>query len=1050
MYKTLTILLLLSMTISVAHAQQAGERTITGVVTTSADDTPLSGVTVILKNTTRGVVTDLDGRYSINVPQTGAVLVFRYIGFQSIEIPVGDRSEVNASLREDLALLDDVIVTAFGTINREEFVGSAVQISGRQFEQRSITSATQAVEGASAGVLISPGSGQPGSSPSIRVRGIGSVSSSNAPLIVVDGSIYSGELASINPSDIESITILKDAASTSLYGSGAANGVIMITTKSGRSLSGAAREQINVRMSQGITSRSIPEYQRVNAREYYPLMWEAYRNSLSISGTTPTADANALASAEIFNLLGYNPFSVENDQIVGTNGQLNPSANLLYDDDWQDAITRVGARSNFDLSYSGLAGNTDYYASFGYLNETGYIENSDFERYNARLNINSLLRDWIKVGINSSVAIGEANQAIEGVSSNTSFVNPYRSTRTMGPIYPLYLRDPVTGELIGGVKTFDPGDGRPEQTGRNVVQENLLNSELDKNTNLNLRTYGEVYFLRDFTFTFNAGLDRRQLNTDRFRNPIIGDAAPGGDAYRTAISITGLTLSQLLNYRTNFDRHNVAALLGHESFQYERNYMFTRRGIQVVEGNGELINYVNLLAGTSNTREYRKEGYFTRVNYDFDSKYYISGSIRRDASSRFRSDDRWNNFWSVGVAWRIDQEDFMRQVNWVNSLKLRGSYGQVGNDSNLSHSALSFYAYQALYNLGNNNADEAGILLGTAGNPALQWESNDQTDVALEFELFNSRVMGTLEWYNRETADLIFDVPLPLSSGLDSYPDNIGTMFNRGIELTVGADVVRTRDFILNFTVNASTIRNEFKVLPQDEIINGSKKLVVGGSIFDYWLRQWYGVDPADGAGLYIASPEAIEAGGNDLRMIDGVNVTTNHNNAEYAFVGTAMPDLFGSFSTTASYKGFVISALFTYQVGGKTYDSNYALLMHPGSQYGRALSSDITRRWQNPGDITDVPRLDAVQSTAFGAASSRWLVDSDYLSLRNVNLSYQLPRQFTTQYGVSRATVYANAENLFQSTARVGLEAAQQFNGTTQNRYTPSRVFTLGINLTL
>jgi len=394
-----------------SYAQNQQERTVTGVVTTAVDDAPLAGVTVMVKNTTRGVISGLDGTYSIQVAD-GETLVFRYIGFVSIEIPVEGQSNISVSMREDFTQLEDVIVTAFGSINREEFVGSAVQISARQLEQRSITSATQAVEGASAGVLISPGSGQPGSSPSIRVRGIGSVSSSNAPLLVVDGSIFSGELASINPNDIETITVLKDAASTSLYGSGAANGVIMITTKSGRSLSGTAREQINVRMSQGVTSRSIPEYDRVDAMQYAPLIWESYRNSLSMSGDLSMEDASQRATDDLFSLIRYNPYGVPNNNIVGTNGQLNPGASLLWNDDWQEEITRVGARSNFDMSYSGLAGNTDYFASFGYLDETGYVVNSDFERYNARLNINSRLRDWMKVGINTAVALGESNQAV--------------------------------------------------------------------------------------------------------------------------------------------------------------------------------------------------------------------------------------------------------------------------------------------------------------------------------------------------------------------------------------------------------------------------------------------------------------------------------------------------------------------------------------------------------------------------------------------------------------------------------------------------------------
>ncbi|WP_176719398.1 SusC/RagA family TonB-linked outer membrane protein [Rhodohalobacter halophilus] len=616
------------------------------------------------------------------------------------------------------------------------------------------------------------------------------------------------------------------------------------------------------------------------------------------------------------------------------------------------------------------------------------------------------------------------------------------------PIYPLYERDRFTGELIEG-GTYDRGDFRPEASGRHAVWENKLNEDLRKDTNLNVRSFADFYFLDDFTFTVNATIDRRYNNRERARNAIIGDAAPGGDAYRYGYVYTGITFNQLLNYQTDIRDHSINALVGHESFQYERDYTYMRREQQVVEGNTELINYVNLMSGTSNKREYRKEGYFTRVSYDYASTYYLSGSLRYDGSSRFRSGVRWDTFWSLGAAWRLDQEDFMRDIDWVNSLKLRGSYGEVGNDSHTSHASLSFYAYQALYELGYNNASEAGILLGTAGNPDLLWEANAQTDIALEFELFDSRFRGTVEWYHRETSDLLFDVPLPVSSGISEYPDNIGTMFNRGIELTFDMDVIRKQNFQWNLVLQGSTLRNEFKELPQDEIINGTKKLMVGRSIYDYWLRQWYGVDPSDGSALYIASEEAIEAGGSDIRTVDGTTVTTNQNNAEYAYVGTAIPDLFGSVTNRFSFKGFTLSALLTYQIGGKTYDSNYSGLMHPGSTDGRALHSDILDRWQQPGDETNVPRLDRDQAAAFNAASSRWLVSSSYLALRNVNLSYSFDPTFVNQFGIRNASVYVNAENLTAITGRKGLEPIQQFNGTTNPRYTPSRVLTLGVNFT-
>lgn len=1027
-----------------ATGSYAVDRQVTGTVTHAVTGESLPGVTVRLRDTNRGVVTDIDGVFSINIPDDGGVLIFSFVGLKSQEIVVTDQAVVNVQLEEDSALLDEVIVTAFGSVDREAFVGSATQVSARTFEKREVTNAAQIIEGASPGVMISPGSGQPGSSPNIRIRGIGSAGTSNAPLYVVDGAIYTGQLASINPNDIESLTILKDAASTSLYGSGAANGVVMITTKQGRAEGG----EVSVRMSQGVVTRAVPEYDRVNSQQFYELFWEGLKNQKMYTQGIDEAVARQEASDEVFDVLAYNPFNVPTNEIVGTDGRLNPNATLMYEDNWQDELVRNGLRSNTEFAYSGRADRTSYYASFGYLNETGYIINSDFERYNARLKMDSRLKDWLRVGINLAGQTSESSAAVDGVASSSSFVNPYRASRLMGPIYPIYERDRFTGELIEG-GSYDRGDARPEASGRHAIQENLLNSDIRKNLEVNARSFAEFTFLNDFVFTFNATIDQRNYNRDRYRNPIIGDAAPGGDAYRYGYVYRGITLNQLLQYEKQVRDHSVSALIGHESFQYERNYQYVRRTEQIVEGNSQLINYVNLMAGTSNLREYRKEGYFSRLNYDYRSRYYISGSVRYDGSSRFRRDVRWYPFWSVGASWRIDQEDFMRNIDWLSSLKLRTSYGEVGNDSHTSHSSLSFYAYQALYELGVNNASEAGILLSTAGNPDLVWESNTQADIALEFELFDSQFRGTIEWYNRETQDLLFDVPLPLSSGIEEFPDNVGTMYNRGFEITLDTDIIRSRDFQWNFMVNASTITNRFRELPQDEIINGTKKLKAGHSIYDYWLRQWYGVDPADGSALYIAHEEAIEADGDDLRTIDGTIVTTNHNNAEYAYVGTALPDLFGSFSNTLSYKGFSLTTLFTYQLGGKTYDSNYSLLMHPTSADGRALSSDILDRWQEPGDQTNIPRLDRDQAASFNAASSRWLVSSDYLVLRNVNLAYNLDPAVSSRLGVRNATIYMNAENVFQLTARKGLEAAQQFNGTTNPRYTPSRVVTLGLNFT-
>lgn len=1035
----LTLLCLLTMQISLAQ-----EKTVSGTVVSKTDGFPLPGANIVVKGTTNGVQTDFDGNYSIST-KVGETISFSYIGYKTTDVKIGNSNTINVSLEEDAQSLDEVIVVAYGTSKKEDFTGSATQINAEQLESRVITNAVNALDGAAAGVNVSAPSGQPGASPNIRIRGTGSFSASNSPLYIVDGVQFNGELSSINPNDIESMTVLKDAASTSLYGSRAANGVVLITTKKGKQ----GKSKVSLNVSQGLTSRSIPEYDRVNAQQYYPLLWEAYRNGLSISGNTPVADANTEASAEIYNELGYNPFNVANDQIVLTNGQLNPDAQLKIDPkdlNWQDQLIRTGVRQNIDFSYQGANENTDYYASIGYLNEEGYIVNSDFERVSARINVNSKLKKWFKTGINLSGTSSISNQAAD--ASSTGYVNPFYTTRAIAPIYPVHQHDLTTGAYIlddNGDRIYDIGDYRVGGggSGRNVIQETMLNVDQDKIFSFSGRTYAEFYFLQDFTFTVNAALDKRFYYNEEFDNPIVGDGAPDGRAGRTSTMRSTQNYNQLLRYDRDFGKHSVSALLGHESFETEYNYLDGFRQEQIVEGNTELINFTTTNNLESYTSRQTTEGYFSRLNYDFDNRYYISGSFRRDGSSRFDQDARWGNFFSVGGAWRLDQEAFIKGVDWINLLKLRASYGQVGNDD-----LGGYYVSQSLFDLGYNNGPEGGILVSSPGNPFLKWETNIQTDYALEFGLFQNRVAGTVEYYQRKSEDLLFDVPLPVSSGLDDYPDNIGSWTNKGIEIELNFGIVRNENFTWDLGINASTLKNEINELSQEEIINGSKKLVVGGDIYDYWLRDWYGVDPADGSALYIVDPELIEENDDDVRTIDGTLVTTNQNKALYDFVGSATPDVFGSIRNSFTLKGFELGFMFTYQLGGETYDSNYANLMSSG-EYGSSLSTDILDRWQQPGDITNVPRLDATKTAVFGAGSSRWLTSSDYLSLRQVNLGYNFDSHLLDALGLGSLKIYASGENLFKLTDRSGMDVGENFSGTTSNRFTPARVISLGLNVT-
>ena len=1043
--KSLFYLFLLFFSMQILNAQ---EKIISGMVVSATDGSSIPGVSVIAKGINIGTITDNEGLYRFEVPGNVNTIVFSFIGMKTLEMEIVGEV-LNAELEQDMIGVEEVLVVAYGTATKGSFTGSATKIKSEKIELRPITSVTNAIEGSSPGVMSSAGSGQPGSSQDIRIRGFGSYSASSDPLYVVDGVPYSGSISSINSNDIESLTVLKDAASASLYGNKAANGVVLITTKKGKSGEG----QLSLNASFGLVTRSQPEYDRINAFDYYPVMWEAYRNSLAIPGVDSeddVANANLEASQEIYYELGYNPFNVSNDNIVGVDGKINPNAHYLgkygEDLDWLGAVMRTGQRQNYDIDYQGATQKADYYVSLGYLNEEGYIINSDYQRFSGRANVNYKATEWLKTGLNLSGSTTKSNFA--QTTNSNAFVNPIRFTRGIGSIYPIHAIDPQTGEYILndlGEKIFDLNDNRAggASPGRHIVAETLWNEDNDETSTIGAKTYAQIKLYTDLTFTMNASFDQRNYYNTTFKNKIIGDGAPGGRAYRTNSRRTSVNFNQILNYDKRFNKNNIKALIAHESYNYKYNYLYGARAEQIADNNSELVNYVTTTDLTSYTDEYATESYFGQVNYDFDNKYFLSASYRTDGSSKFAKENRWGNFWSVGTAWRVDQEEFMKNANFVNLLKLRGSYGETGNDA-----GIDYYAYQALYSLDYNNQYEMGIVQDKLEARSLVWESSNSFDVAVEYGLID-RLSGTVEFYHRISDNLLFEVPLPLSSGLTSLNDNVGTMFNQGLEFNISYDAIKKQNFNWNINVNLSTLKNEFTKLPGDEpdtpaeIITDDHKLMVGHSIYDYWLSEWYGVDPVDGAALYMA--EDLTA--SSVRIMGKDTVTTDINNARYGYVGTAIPDVFGSVSNRFSYKNFELSFMFTYSLGGEILDYNYQSVMSSG-RYGAGLSTDILSRWQNPGDVTEVPRMDAAETSNFNATSSRWLTDASYLNLRNLNLVYNLPPGIFGKSGISGARIYLSGENLWLLNARKGMNIQQNFGGTTSNFYTPSRIISLGANI--
>ncbi|WP_439473642.1 SusC/RagA family TonB-linked outer membrane protein [Algoriphagus formosus] len=1031
----------------------AQNKTITGRVTSPGEPEGLIGVNVLVKGTTIGVVTDLDGRYTLLAPESATTLVFSYIGYRSVEEQIGNRSEINVVMEEDSQNLEEVIITAYGTADKGNFTGSAIALKADQIANRPINNVVNAIEGQAPGVITTSASGQPGSTPAVRIRGIGSVNSSSSPLYVVDGVPYDGALSNLNPEDIEDMTILKDASSSALYGSRAANGVIMITTKTGKK----NKPTFNLRLQQGISSRALPEYDRVNADQYYPLVWESLRNSQLGNGASG-ADAAAFASNNLIDILGYNIYNVPNDQIVGLDGTLNPNArNNFQGLNWFDELERMGDRKEYNMTYSGGSEKTDFYTSFNYLNEKGFIIQSDIERFTGRLNVNTQATDWLKTGINLSATLSEGNNARDGGSS--SFVNPFFTARSMGPIYPVFAQNMQTGGFIldeFGNKIYDLGDledlGLPSRgagayPGRHVVQETLLNVDRFDRDVISSRAYVEAKFLKNFTFRTNIATDITSLLNIGYDNTVVGDGAPAGRTRRENIRINSLTFNQLLTYTNTFkEKHFVEVLAGHENYDYQVNRQFISKQDQILAGNIEPDNFVTINSATGRLDRDRIESYLSRVNYVYDDKYSFSASLRTDASSRFFEDVRWGTFFSVGAAWSIDQEDFF-DSNFFQMLKLRASYGEVGNNSILNPGGgQNYYPWQALYDLGFNNASEPGILQASLSALDLEWESNNTYDLGVDFA-FANRFTGALEYFNRESQNLIFDVPLSLTTGLESRFLNIGTMSNRGIEFNIGGDLVRSGDFRWNANVNVSTFENEFKELPFDEQIEGTKKYVVGRSIYDFWLRDWYGVDAETGEGLYRAE-EYAEDDPRD-RIVNGDTLTTNFQNARFHFAGNATPDFFGGLTNTFTYKGFSLNILMSFAVGGDIYDGIYAGLMSADPD-GGALHVDILNRWQQPGDVTDVPKMDVTGAAQTNVASDRWLTDASYLNLRSVNLSYTFPRTLLERWKMRGATVYVAGENLGWLSGRSGMYVSGTFSGTTSNTFTPARTFTLGVNLQL
>lgn len=1047
--RKLTLLLICTLIVGVQIAS-AQVRSVTGTVISSEDNSPIPGVSVVVKGTTIGTVTNIDGVYQLDVPTDAQTLVFSFVGMKSVEMPATG-STVNVTMEPDVLGLEEIMVVAYGTSTKEAFTGSAEVIGSEELETRAVTSVISAIEGSTTGVQVLNSTGEPGASPSIVIRGVGTLNGSTDPLYIVDGVQYEGSIANINPEDIESMTILKDAASTALYGSRAANGVVMITTKSGKKGDGI---KVNVTAQLGVVDNAIPFYDAADPGQYYELMWEAYRNTSAIGGDP------AAASAGIYSQLGYNPFNVPTDQIVGTDGKLNPNAQVIFQSlDWYDALTQDGYRQNYSVNVSGGTDKYDVYFSTSYLDEKGYVITSAYDRFNSRLNANFRPKEWLALGGNLSFTMTESSGPDSGGTS--SIVNPFGFAKGMGSIYPVYLEDPATGDFIldaAGEKQYDFGGGyneygiqpRPNNQGRHAIAEANWNLLETKVNNIDARYYAAFNILPELKLTLNYGLGINDYFNKEYENERVGDGAPQGRYRETRFRRTVQNFNQVLTYIKRFDSgHNVDVTLGHENFDREYSEVFGMKNTQTAVGITEFDNFATTSSLDGYTSNKKTEGYFARVNYNYQDKYYVSGSARRDGSSVFHKDNRWGNFFSVGASWRIDQEDFMQNVTFVDNLKLRASFGQVGQDD-----LGDFYISQPRYSL-FPNAGDPGIYWSDLGNEALTWETSESWDVALDFALFDNFLDGTIEYYQKISSDLLYNVPLPLSVGLNVQPDNVGTIENSGLEISLTGHLVKKSDLRWDLTLNGSTLKNEITKLP-DPFVAGSKRWEEGRSRYDYYIYDFAGVDPDNGDALYFMyedeTDENDELTGNRTPVLndDGTHATTNdYQDAGKAYADkSSLPDFIGSIQNHVYYKGFELDFLFTYAIGGYVLDGGYSAMMHPGS-YGASLHPDQLKGWRKPGDITDIPRMEAGDPNLSVGQSTRYLTDASYFALKNLSLGYTFSMPAIQEFGIEHLKVFVIGENLFLKSERTGLNPQYNLSGTPAgNDYNPSRVVSVGVNV--
>lgn len=1094
--KKIFTLMFLALSLCVFAEQQAS-----GVVV-DGNGEPVIGASIQAKGSTQGTISDYDGKFELSVPESVKTLVVSFVGMSTKEVAVGKNLRV--VLTENTEVIQEVVVTGYGTVAKGAYAGSAQAVKAEDIEKKNPSDITKALSGEVAGVQVVNSSGQPGTVAGIRIRGIGSISANSSPLYVVDGiPLDAGSISSIDPGDIASTTILKDATATSLYGSRGANGVVLITTKKGSSNGDEGKIEVDVKA--GVNMRLLPMHEVVDSPEdYIVLAWQSLYNQERIIKKQSETNAVTNANRGLYGEEGiptiYNLWNKQGRQLINpydSRGNVNPTfdyANVqrlpTYEnmESWYNTLFSNGLKAEATAKISGGSEKLNYYTSFGYLKDEGYYTASDFQRFNTRANINYEAKKWLKGGLNIQYSYATMSNPVQ---DDNAANNGFLFVNQIPPIYPVYVRD-ANGNIAidpnNGGKMYDYGDngneniaeegGRPYSFGINPAgalewdKQRVVRHQTVANAFLEFKLY------EGLKFTVNAGVQYLNNRINSLTNKYYGDAAGIGRIANAQYNYLAFTSNQLLEYNKTFNEHSIRVMAGHETTYYTYNYQYGYKKNIVLDDVDELSNAVSMDAVEGYARTSTLESALATVTYDYDSRYLITANYRADGSSKFAKGHRWGHFGSVGGAWNFTNESFMSDYkDWIKNGKLRLSWGVLGNQD------IGDMMFTDQYNITNVDGDK-GYIWSYKGNPELTWERTSTIDLGLEFSVGNY-VDVEFDYFYKKTDNMLFPRYVAPSLGYGGYYVNDAAMENQGIEFDIKAHLVDTRNIKLDLRLNGGYYRNKMLQMPIDGYDeNGDEMrmvmsggMAVGHSTADWYMVHYEGVNE-NGEATYTAyydankgnfgttAAELVGEGEKEDNYIGSVYEytlknpdadirTTSVSGQDCAYAGnnytgkSYMPDLDGGFGIDFEAYGVTLSVSCAYRIGGYGYDNNYALLMHSDKIGSRNWHKDMKNAWTENNKNTNIPRLSNGSDLYANMASDRFLTSNSYLSLNNINLGYKFPKKLIEKIKLNNLQIWVAADNLAIATARKGYNPMMSASGTNgYNDYSPLSTIMGGIKV--